>query len=141
MTVSMQVWDTAGQERYQSLGQAFYRGADACILVYDITNAASFEHLVAWRQNFLDKAVTKNPQTFPFFVFGNKLDRGNERQVRIDTAKEWAKKNNNLPWQETSALDSHCIEKAFNKIANEMLKKSLNANNQKYVKLKLTQFR
>ena len=56
MTVNMQVWDTAGQERYQALGQAFYRGADACILVYDITNGASFEHLVAWRQKFLEKA-------------------------------------------------------------------------------------
>lgn len=34
----MQIWDTAGQERFQSLGVAFYRGADACVLVYDITN-------------------------------------------------------------------------------------------------------
>jgi GTPase SAR1 family protein len=34
----LQIWDTAGQERFQSLGVAFYRGADACILVYDITN-------------------------------------------------------------------------------------------------------
>jgi Ras-related protein Rab-7A len=34
--VTMQIWDTAGQERFQSLGMAFYRGADACVLVYDI---------------------------------------------------------------------------------------------------------
>lgn len=33
-----QIWDTAGQEKFQSLGQAFYRGADVCMLVYDITN-------------------------------------------------------------------------------------------------------
>lgn len=32
--VNLQIWDTAGQERYQSLGSAFYRGADACVLVY-----------------------------------------------------------------------------------------------------------
>ena len=37
--VTMQIWDTAGQERFQSLGVAFYRGADACVLVYDVTNA------------------------------------------------------------------------------------------------------
>ena len=36
--VTLQIWDTAGQERFQSLGVAFYRGADACILVYDITS-------------------------------------------------------------------------------------------------------
>ena len=31
--VTLQIWDTAGQERFQSLGTAFYRGADACLLV------------------------------------------------------------------------------------------------------------
>ena len=38
MSVTLQLWDTAGQERYQALGTAFYRGAEACILVYDITS-------------------------------------------------------------------------------------------------------
>ena len=37
--VTLQIWDTAGQERYNSLGKAFYRGAEACLLVYDITNS------------------------------------------------------------------------------------------------------
>ena len=36
--VTLQIWDTAGQEKFQSLGYAFYRGADCCALVYDITN-------------------------------------------------------------------------------------------------------
>ena len=35
---SIQIWDTAGQEKFRSLGGAFYRGADCCVLVYDITN-------------------------------------------------------------------------------------------------------
>jgi Ras-related protein Rab-7A len=47
-TVVVQVWDTAGQERFQSLGVAFYRGADACILVYDITDSKSFDNLASW---------------------------------------------------------------------------------------------
>ena len=34
----IQIWDTAGQEKFRSLGGAFYRGADCCVLVYDITN-------------------------------------------------------------------------------------------------------
>ena len=37
LTVKLEIWDTAGQERYQSLGMAFYRGAEACVLVFDIT--------------------------------------------------------------------------------------------------------
>lgn len=35
----LQIWDTAGQERFQSLGSSFYRGTDACILAFDLTNA------------------------------------------------------------------------------------------------------
>ena len=33
-----QIWDTAGQERFQSLGTAFFRGADCCVLVFDTTD-------------------------------------------------------------------------------------------------------
>ncbi|GMH69755.1 hypothetical protein TL16_g05233 [Triparma laevis f. inornata] len=51
--VTLQIWDTAGQERFQSLGVAFYRGADACMLTYDITNPKSFDSLDSWRQEFL----------------------------------------------------------------------------------------
>merc|ERR1712196_458556 len=51
--VTMQIWDTAGQERFQSLGVAFYRGADACILVFDLTSKKSFDNLDTWREEFL----------------------------------------------------------------------------------------
>jgi len=78
-SVTLQVWDTAGQERYQSLGAAFYRGANGCILVYDITSHQSFEHLGSWRQNFIDKGGYQKPETFPFFVFGNKRDKEFQR--------------------------------------------------------------
>ena len=107
------------------MGAAFYRGAEACILVYDITNAGSFDHLATWKQNFLDKALPKDPANFRFFVFGNKKDKENERQVSQQQAKDWIKKSGSLPWEETSALDSLCIEKAFDKIANSMLRNSL----------------
>lgn len=48
-----QIWDTAGQERFQSLGVAFYRGADCCVLVYDVNNAKTFDALDNWRDEFL----------------------------------------------------------------------------------------
>lgn len=54
----VQIWDTAGQERFQSLGAAFYRGADCCILVYDVTKIQSFEHLERWKAEFLAQVLT-----------------------------------------------------------------------------------
>ncbi len=62
MSVTLQIWDTAGQERFQSLGNAFYRGSDACVLVYDVSNAASFGRVLAfWRAEFIKRAGTGGP--------------------------------------------------------------------------------
>lgn len=77
-----QLWDTAGQERFQSLGVAFYRGADCCVLVYDVNSAKSFETLDSWRDEFLIQASPHDPENFPFVVLGNKIDvEENKRQV------------------------------------------------------------
>jgi Ras-related protein Rab-7A len=62
----LQIWDTAGQERFQSLGVAFYRGADCCVLVYDVNNSKSFEALDSWRDEFLIQANPRDPESFPF---------------------------------------------------------------------------
>ncbi|EXB37795.1 Ras-related protein Rab7 [Morus notabilis] len=51
--VTLQIWDTAGQERFQSLGVAFYRGADCCVLVYDVNVMRSFDTLDTWHEEFL----------------------------------------------------------------------------------------
>ena len=72
--VTLQIWDTAGQERYQSLGSAFYRGAECCCLVFDVTSAESFRNLAGWKQIFMTKSAPQDPQTFPFIVIANKVD-------------------------------------------------------------------
>ncbi|KAL5975481.1 hypothetical protein ACLOJK_019803 [Asimina triloba] len=53
--VTLQIWDTAGQERFQSLGVAFYRGADCCVLVYDVNVLKSFDNLDNWHDEFLNQ--------------------------------------------------------------------------------------
>ncbi|KAG6536534.1 hypothetical protein ZIOFF_001592 [Zingiber officinale] len=45
----------AGQERFQSLGVAFYRGADCCVLVYDVNVRRSFDTLDNWHDEFLNQ--------------------------------------------------------------------------------------
>ncbi|XP_039800078.1 GTP-binding protein yptV1-like isoform X1 [Panicum virgatum] len=79
----MQIWDTAGQERFQSLGVAFYRGADCCVLVYDVNVKRSFNTLSTWHDEFLNQASPSDPKHFPFILVGNKidLDGGNKRMV------------------------------------------------------------
>ena len=40
-TVKFAIWDTAGEEWSHSLAPMYYRGAQAAIVVYDITNQVS----------------------------------------------------------------------------------------------------
>ncbi|XP_003375392.1 GTP-binding protein YPT7 [Trichinella spiralis] len=47
--VTMQIWDTAGQERFQSLGVAFYRGADCCVLILNIFLSLCLETKLIWK--------------------------------------------------------------------------------------------
>ena len=75
----MQIWDTAGQEKYQSVQTVFYRGSDACIIVYDITNVRSFQDINKWKEEFINTASTDS--SFPIVVVGNKLDLAGERKV------------------------------------------------------------
>ena len=119
--VTLQIWDTAGQERFQSLGVAFYRGADSCVLTFDITDAKSFDNLDSWMDEFLVHANPSNPPTFPFVVLGNKSDLSNRRQVSAQKAKAWCGGKNDIPYYETSAKEAVNVEQAFATIAKNAL--------------------
>ncbi|XP_065556167.1 ras-related protein Rab-7a-like [Artemia franciscana] len=70
--VTLQIWDTAGKKRFRSLGVAFYRAADCCVLVFDVTSASSFKSPDSWRQGFLIQISSRFLDNFPFLALGNK---------------------------------------------------------------------
>ena len=42
-SIKLNLWDTAGQEKFDSLTKMYFKGAEAAIIVYDVTNHFSFE--------------------------------------------------------------------------------------------------
>ncbi|KAK9715341.1 hypothetical protein RND81_06G158700 [Saponaria officinalis] len=120
---TLQIWDTAGQERFQSLGVAFYRGADCCVLTYDVNVTKSFENLNRWREEFLLQASPSDPENFPFVLLGNKIDidNGANRVVSEKKAKAWCTSKGNIPYFETSAKDGTNVEAAFQCIAKNAI--------------------
>lgn len=129
--VTLQIWDTAGQERFQSLGVAFYRGADACILVFDITAEKSFEQLNSWRDEFLTQANPRDPDNFSFVVIGNKIDKEPERRVPKPKVTQWCKSKGPkpIPYFETSAKEAIKVEVAFLEAAQMALHQEASAEN------------
>lgn len=124
--VTLQIWDTAGQEKFQSLGYAFYRGADCCALVYDITSQKSFDDLGRWRDGFIEHAAPPDPNNFPFVLIGNKLDRESERKVKTTDAKAWCKENGDMAYYETSAKENISVDDAFVEMAKMAIKRDSN---------------
>eukprot|EP01006_Ploeotia_vitrea_P054049 TRINITY_DN67842_c5_g2_i1.p1 TRINITY_DN67842_c5_g2~~TRINITY_DN67842_c5_g2_i1.p1 ORF type:complete len:218 (+),score=33.26 TRINITY_DN67842_c5_g2_i1:117-770(+) len=123
--VTLQIWDTAGQERFQSLGSAFYRGADACMLVFDLTNPESFKNLTSWHDEFIIQAGHRD-----FVLLGNKSDLEEKRLVSGKAALAWCDKHGTdaeegqteIQYFETSARDNTNVEQAFVTMARTLLK-------------------
>jgi len=107
----IQIIDTAGQEEYQQLRDQSLSIGDCYLLVYDITNKASFDELTKLRTNILRMRNAEN-SGFPMVVIGNKCDLESYRQVNKEEVKKrcviW-----NVPFLETSAKARINIEEAF----------------------------
>ena len=119
--LKLQIWDTAGQEKYRSLSLAYYRGADACIFVYDVTDKSSFTNLGTWMETFFSQVPDKQATNFPVVIVGNKIDKGG-RAVAEEASKKWCKSHGDLAYFESSAKTRAGIDDAFNHIAKLIVK-------------------
>ncbi|KAJ3776035.1 P-loop containing nucleoside triphosphate hydrolase protein, partial [Lentinula raphanica] len=74
--VTLQIWDTAGQERFSSLSSAFFRGADAALLVFDVNAPDTLHALKKWWLEFKVHAPLEDDElgNFCCVVVGNKVD-------------------------------------------------------------------
>ncbi|XP_047048826.1 ras-related protein Rab5A-like [Lolium rigidum] len=124
-TVKFEIWDTAGQERYHSLAPMYYRGAAAAVVVYDITNAASFTRAKKWVQELQAQG---NPNTV-MALAGNKADMLEARQVPVEEAKTYAQENG-LFFMETSAKTAANVNDVFYEIAKRLLQGQQSQNPQ-----------
>ena len=48
--IKLQMLDTAGQERFRTITSSYYRGAHGIIIVFSVTNQASFNNVKLWMQ-------------------------------------------------------------------------------------------
>ena len=87
--VKLQIWDTAGQERFKNIQASYYKGANGVLVVYDITNRESFEHLNSWLIE-IEKNGNKNVYKL---LIGNKADLEENRDIKKEEGQEFASIN------------------------------------------------
>ncbi len=88
-----QIWDTAGQERYRSISMKYaldyfsqYKKAVGALVVFDVTNRASFKDAEEWAHLVRERASEK----VQIVLVGNKTDL-TRRAVSADEGQYLAK--------------------------------------------------
>ena len=108
-TIRVKIWDTAGQEKFKSLTASFFRNTQGIIIVYDVTNAETFDNLKYWIQS-IKTNMDSEIENLPIIIIGNKIDVEN-REVQFYDAESFSK-SYNYPYFETSAKTGENVEKS-----------------------------
>ena len=132
--VKLQIWDTAGQERFKNIQASYYKGANGILVVYDITNKESFEHVNSW---LIEIEKNGNKNVFKILI-GNKNDLEEQRAVTKEQGEEFASING-MDFFETSAKTAYQVQEAFIQLTKDIMKnvsKEKNTEMKKSIKLK-----
>lgn len=108
-----------GQERFRSITKSYYRNSVGVLLVYDICNHASFEHIPLW---LLEAKRHIEPYHPVFALVGTKLDlvtNGENREVSVEEAKKFSEQHG-LIFVETSARTGINVREAFSLVTQEI---------------------
>ena len=119
------LWDIGGQTKFETIRRQFYEGANAFTLVFDISNAKSFDNISNWykdiRNFFSEKIKIKG------YLVGNKVDLVTKRMVSQKDAIKLAGVLN-LEYFEVSALTGKNIKEYFNQVSNFLINRELENN-------------
>mmetsp|Transcript_9212 Transcript_9212/g.16751 ORF Transcript_9212/g.16751 Transcript_9212/m.16751 type:complete len:246 (+) Transcript_9212:154-891(+) len=115
-TVRLQLWDTAGQERFRSLIPSYIRDSSVAVVVFDVTNRASFLNTSKW----VEDVRAERGNDVVICLVGNKTDLGNDkRQVSTEEGEARAQKDD-LLFMECSAKAGYNVKSLFRKLATSL---------------------
>ncbi|KAK8803215.1 hypothetical protein WA158_000909 [Blastocystis sp. Blastoise] len=118
--IKLQIWDTAGQERFRTITTSYFRGAEAVMLVYSVTNRESFNSVTNWMQQIYQHA---DPE-IAILLVGNKIDLEKDRVISSEEGSNLAV-HYNIPFVETSAQNGSNIDYAFYTLTKNAVDRAL----------------
>ena len=105
---------------YRALVPVYLRGAQAAILVYDVTDRESFKSISHWYEILVD--VVPN---IPVFLVGNKIDLSNEAVVDDQSARAFAESHNSQLYK-VSAMSGEGLDHLFGSLAQKIIDDEVN---------------
>lgn len=116
----MQIWDTAGQERFRNVTRAYYRDANAALLVFDLTDVNSFNEITNWYNQLLEQ-TNKKQGDMVIVLIGNKSDLKHE--VQLNDIQSLAAKLGISTYVQTSAKHGDRINEVFDQLLEKLISK------------------
>ena len=116
--ITMTIWDTGGQELFDCIRPQYYRGAHGVLIIYDVTNKESFDHLDKWL-NELDNNCGKIPK----IIIGNKIDLTDKRVIPAEAGEKYARQNF-VSYSETSAKTGENVFEVMEELAKLIISRS-----------------
>ena len=116
--IKLKIWDTAGQERFRNITTQYYKGADGIVLIYDVTDDASYEKIRDWMEQILSNTKRED---IGLVLLGNKCDM-EPRAVTEEQGNKMAEELK-VSYFETSALTGQGINEAFNELTRDIMKR------------------
>ncbi|EKF32708.1 small G-protein, putative [Trypanosoma cruzi marinkellei] len=114
-TVKLMLWDTAGQEVFNSLTQAYYRGAGAAIVAFSTVDKDSFMNVENWKKN-----VENVCGSISMVLCQTKFDLAHEAAVTNEEAEQLAIQLQ-LPFFRVSTKDDFNVTQLFEYTASMCL--------------------
>ncbi len=106
--MQLEIWDTQGQERFRTVTSSYYRGASGMLVVYDVTNASSFEKVRQWVDDIERYSTNQSSK----LLVANRVDLADKRVVAEAEGQNLAN-DLKLPFVECSAKTGANVDKAF----------------------------
>ena len=110
--ISCNFFDAGGSIRFRNTNESFYKKVDGCILVFDLTNQASFDDI---KNYFIPKIKELCKLNIPVLLLGNKKDLEDLREISFDEAYDLAIENNYI-YKEVSCLENYKLKEIFEDI-------------------------
>ena len=123
----MNFFDTAGEEKYHAVTACHYRNAKGAIIVYDVTNRESFEHVERW----LNDAKQLASQDCAVLILANKTDvdgyNGERSTTRVVTTEEGVAfaRENQVAFFEVSAFRNENVSEAMHVLTQRVYEQYL----------------
>ncbi|XP_022085874.1 ras-like GTP-binding protein RYL1 [Acanthaster planci] len=130
--IKLEIKDTAGLERYRSLTRSHYSAITGALLVFDLTNEMSFQHLTYWHEE-----LYKNADKLVQAILVGTHCQNENREVAEDSIRRLAE-HFDMPYVEVCSQANSNVDYCFETLVDRIIEKhSERVNVQKSERIQL----